>query len=270
MHRPRASSPVPGDLITGYEHAVVMELVERVRAGVPAELWRALLFGSRARGDARPDSDLDVLLIFHSLPPDREPHAGLAEWIADEVAEESGVPVTVWSVSRADLQRGRRTPMLVDSLADGIMLWPAGAPPPRIDFTPGDALFCTLRLLERVEEGSGEVADAVAEGAHPVAARRIRDDLVRLCTAALLLEGVTRPRGAGCVWCFVRRHAPPRELLPVLRWASDSFGADGKDPSRPLPPPPRGLSAAARAVDRLRAHVVRLRHELAQAAWPAG
>ncbi|HEV7588626.1 MAG TPA: nucleotidyltransferase domain-containing protein [Longimicrobium sp.] len=257
-------------LITPREHAAAMELVRRVRLGVPAELWRALLFGSRARGEGRPDSDLDVLLVFHALPPDREPQAGIAEWIAEEVAEETGVPVTVWSVSRADLERGRRTPMLVDSLHDGVPLWPPGAPPLRVGFTPHDALFCTGQLLDRVEEGSAEVEEAFAAGAHGVAARRARDDLVRLCTAALLLEGVTRPRTADCVRCFANRHGPPREMVPVLRWAADSFGADGKDRDGPLPPPPGGLRAAARAVEALRRRVAGLRRELAEALATAG
>ena len=100
--------------------------------------------------------------------------------------------------------------------------------------------------------GSAEVEDAVAAGAHGAAARRARDDLVRLCTAALLLEGVTRPRTAECVLCFAGRHEPPPELAPVLRWAADSYGAGGKDRAGPLAPPPGGLAAAARAVEALR------------------
>src|SRR4051794_41966622 len=122
--RTRASEPVDRDaldrpdpllarLVSPREHAAAMELVRRVRRGVPAELWRALLFGSRARGEARPDSDVDVLLVFRALPPDREPHAGIAERIADETARDTGVPVTAWSVSLDDLVCGRRTPMLV-------------------------------------------------------------------------------------------------------------------------------------------------------------
>src|SRR5690349_9114265 len=122
-------------LLAPHEHAAAMELVRRVRHGVPAELWRALLFGSKARGQARPDSDLDVLLIFHDLPWDREPQAGIAERIADGVAADTGVPVTVWSVSLPDLERGRRTPMLVDALDDGIPLWPVDAPPVSVRYT---------------------------------------------------------------------------------------------------------------------------------------
>ena len=265
MNRPVGPDLRLARLLTPREHAAAMELVRRVRRGVPAELWRALLFGSRARDEGRPDSDLDVLLVFRALPHDREPQAGIAEWIAEEVAEESGVPVTVWSVSLADLERGRRTPMLVDSLDDGIPLWPPGAPPLRVDFTPWDALYCTGQLLDRVEEGSAEVAEAVAAGAHGAAARRARDDLVRLCTAALLLDGVTRPRTAACVRCFAGRHGPPRELAPVLRWAAGSYGADGKDHGGAIAPPPGGLGAAARAVEALRGRVVALRRGLAEA-----
>jgi len=262
--------PLLARLVSPREHAAAMELVRRVRRGVPADLWRALLFGSRARGEGRPDSDLDVLLVFRALPADREPQAGIAEWIAEEVAEESGVPVTVWSVSLTDLERGLRTPMLVDSLDDGIPLWPAGAPRLRVDFTPHDALFCTGQLLDRVEEGSAEVEDAFAAGAYGAAARRARDDLVRLCTAALLLEGVTRPRTAESVRCFARRHGPPGELVPVLRWAAESFGADGKERAGPIDPPPGGLGAAARAVEALRGRVAGLRSELAEALGAPG
>src|SRR5205809_7165314 len=114
-------------LLTPRQHAAAMELVRRVRRGVPAELWRALLFGSRARGEARPDSDVDVLLVFRALPPDREPHAGIAERMAEETARDTGVPVTAWSVSLDDLACGRRTPMLVDALDDAVPLWPADA-----------------------------------------------------------------------------------------------------------------------------------------------
>lgn len=239
-----------------------MDLVRRVRSRVPAELWRALLFGSKARGQARADSDLDVLLVFRDLPWSREPHAGIAEALADGVAADTGVPVTVWSVSLADLERGRRTPMLVDALDDGIPLWPADAPPVTVAYTPADALFCTGELLERVREGSAEVEAAWDHGAFEAAARRARDDLVRMCTAALLLDGVTRPRHGDAVRLFARRHGSPPELGAAMRWAAESFGAHGREGDAPVTPPPGGLRAAAAAVEAVRRRVAARRREL--------
>lgn len=249
-------------LLTPREHAAAMELVRRVRLGVPAELCRALLFGSRARGEGRPDSDVDVLLVFRELPPDREPQAGIAEWMADEVAEDTGIPVTVWSVALVDLERGRRTPMLVDALDDGIPLWPADAPSVSIRYTPDDALFCASALLDRVEEGSEEVVDALDAGEPHVAARRIRDDLVRMCTAALLLDGITRPRRADAIAAFSARHSPPPDIDIVMRWAAASFGPDGREGEGPIPPPPGGLRLAANTVETLRRLIIARGREL--------
>lgn len=238
------------------QQAAVARLLYRVRAEVQAPIAHAALFGSTARGEARPDSDVDVLLIFRRLPPDREPQAGHAEAIAEEVARESGVPVTVWSVSLIDLRRGERTPMLVDALTDGVALWPPGVEVPRIRFTPADAEHCAATLLLRVSEGSGEVQDALAAGDVDAALLRVRDDVVRLCTANLLLSGRTRPRRGAAVRAFVREvgeqafTAPERQ---VLAWAAASFGASGKEEHTPPPPPPGGIRAACATVDALRA-----------------
>lgn len=40
-----------------------LEAVKAALAGVQPRPGRVLLFGSRARGDARPDSDLDLLVV---------------------------------------------------------------------------------------------------------------------------------------------------------------------------------------------------------------
>ncbi|HEV2147504.1 MAG TPA: nucleotidyltransferase domain-containing protein, partial [Longimicrobiaceae bacterium] len=216
-----------GGFLTPRDRAAALEVVHRVRREVPAELARAFVFGSKARGEARPDSDVDVLLVFRRLPPDREPQAGMAEEVAERVAEETGVPVTVWSVSGVDLEPGNRTPMLVDALDDGVPLWPVGSCPLRLPFCPRDALRCTGALLERVREGGEEASEHLLAGDHGAAWRRMRDDMVRLCTAMLLLEGETRPRRGDAVRRYLAHCGAdgeaPRSFGPVLRWAAGSY-----------------------------------------------
>lgn len=242
--------------LSAHELQATFGVIQRVRAEVPADLNRVLLFGSRAREEERADSDVDLLLIFRRLPQDREPQAGQAEAIAEEVAAASQVPVTVWSVSFVDLRPGNRTPMLVDALTDGVPLWPVGLQRLRVVFTPEDALRCVAALLTRVSEGSEEVAGHLCAGDRHAAAMRMRDDLVRMCVAGFLLAGETRPRRAEAVRGFADRFLEDprlRGLDPsLLRWAEASFGLAGRDEEAAVPLPPRGFLAAASGVEVLR------------------
>lgn len=82
---------------------LLAEVVRRILAvGNPQQI---VLFGSQARGDARPDSDLDLLIIEASdLPRHRRaarylralagifPSKDLVVWTPDEVREWAGVP----------------------------------------------------------------------------------------------------------------------------------------------------------------------------------
>ncbi|HEX7238998.1 MAG TPA: hypothetical protein VF263_01920, partial [Longimicrobiaceae bacterium] len=159
------------------------------------------------------------------------------------------------------------TPMLVDALDDGIPLWPPGSPPLRVRFGPEDALRCTAALLRRVAEGGEEVAERLGAGEPEPAWRRMRDDLVRLCTAGLLLAGETRPRRGDAVRRFLRRAgggAPPGSG-PLLRWAAGSYGPDDRDDEGPVAPPPGGAREAAALIDLLRGRVRRWARELARA-----
>ncbi len=142
--------------------------------------------------------------------------------------------------------------MLVDALADAIPAWRNGQPLPEIAFTPADASFCADSLLRRISEGSDWYAHYRSAGDTEAAARRVRDDLVRICTANLLMIGLTRPRRADAIRAFRDLYRPPAALKPVLDWAEHSFGPAGTDEDSPVDPPAEGLNAAAAAIDRLR------------------
>ena len=85
------------------EQALLDQIVARIRAHARPE--RIVLFGSRARGAARPDSDYDLLVIEESDEPRYRRPARLYAALADlpieveimvytprEVEEWSGVP----------------------------------------------------------------------------------------------------------------------------------------------------------------------------------
>lgn len=245
------------ELLDAREIAAVDRLIRRIRQEVAAELVQASLFGSKARGQARPDSDVDVLLVFRRLPPDREPQASHAERIAEEVAAVTGVPVTVWSVSLVDLERGQRTPMLVDALSDAVPLWFERRPLPVLAFTPEDAARCVGALLDRVAEGEAEVAARVEAGEYDQAAARVRDDLVRMCVALHLLTGETRPRRGEAARNVLNAESGrlPAFAREALAWAETSYGPDGRDDEAPVPPP-ADPTGAMRAVGFLRGLVL--------------
>jgi predicted nucleotidyltransferase len=56
--------------LTDKERQVAMAFVDKVRQRFDGQLVSAVLFGSRARGQAEPDSDLDVLVVMSSAAPD--------------------------------------------------------------------------------------------------------------------------------------------------------------------------------------------------------
>lgn len=52
-----------------YDRTVAERVKERILAAMGKRVRRVILFGSRARGDALPDSDYDVLVVLDRLLP---------------------------------------------------------------------------------------------------------------------------------------------------------------------------------------------------------
>lgn len=76
--------------------AQLAPFVARLGSLAPVELW---LFGSRARGDARADSDWDLLVVV----PDAAPPTVTEPMLAWELARMADVPITLLVTRRSDL-----------------------------------------------------------------------------------------------------------------------------------------------------------------------
>ena len=57
------------DQLTVQEQEVVLEFVKRVNEQLNGQLQSIVLYGSRARGEAEPNSDMDILIVLRDSPP---------------------------------------------------------------------------------------------------------------------------------------------------------------------------------------------------------
>ncbi|MBI3795560.1 MAG: nucleotidyltransferase domain-containing protein [Deltaproteobacteria bacterium] len=72
-----------------------------IEQGVP--LYKTIVFGSRARGDAVPDSDLDVLVLVEYLNPALRKTISHCAW---EVGFEAGILIQTVVMTREQAEQG--------------------------------------------------------------------------------------------------------------------------------------------------------------------
>jgi uncharacterized protein len=84
-----------------------------------ARLERVVLYGSRARGDARPDSDYDVAVFLRDMPDRARELNRLADIATDLLYDVGGV---VHAMPYRAGAYNERTPLMQEIRADGVDL----------------------------------------------------------------------------------------------------------------------------------------------------
>jgi predicted nucleotidyltransferase/uncharacterized protein (UPF0332 family) len=135
----------------------------------PGRLEQVILYGSRARGEARPDSDYDIAVVLHDAAPDR--HDDRVDHLVLDLYREFGAEVNAWIFSAPDL--AERTLFSHNLRKDGIDLrrWRAADFPPIRESREEYVKAITASLLSFARESLGN-ATGTARMAMPALAAR--------------------------------------------------------------------------------------------------
>ena len=113
--------------LTSNERAAVAEYIDRIQKRFPNRVLAVMLFGSKARGDADTESDIDLLVLVEA-----ETNRFRSElWrIASDVSLDYNVVLSprVFGQARWDETRRIRLPLYRSIVADGIPLMPEHIP----------------------------------------------------------------------------------------------------------------------------------------------
>jgi len=101
---------------------IAMKMVERIREAVHAE--RIILFGSRARGEATPDSDFDILIVAPSNEPRWRRTVPIYQLLAGLGAPKD---IVWWTPEEIDEWRGVKSHFINRVLSEGKVLYERSA-----------------------------------------------------------------------------------------------------------------------------------------------
>ena len=116
-----------GDLLlppslTPAEQAALEDFVNAVRGSLGSEVVDVQLFGSKARGDATPDSDVDVLVVVRRDEP--KLIDALYDLLLDAcLSHNVYISLKVFSEAEYERLNHPRTPFMQNVAKEGVALW---------------------------------------------------------------------------------------------------------------------------------------------------
>jgi len=123
----------------GLEHlaepyrTIVKELLGALKGRLGRKLVSLVVFGSVARGDAGPESDIDLLIVAEGLPRGRFKRIAMFCELEDElepllerVREEQGVAAFLSPVLKTPEEAERLRPLYLDMVEDAVIVYDRG------------------------------------------------------------------------------------------------------------------------------------------------
>ncbi len=112
MTETKQSSPIT-------EARIVAKASRDIREQLGGHLKRIVLFGSRARGDARQDSDYDLLVVVDEV--DRNVKDTI-DSIAGEMLYQFGVVISAFPTSEKAVRSRKYSPFLMNIAKEGLLV----------------------------------------------------------------------------------------------------------------------------------------------------
>jgi uncharacterized protein len=106
--------------MTAKVRTVIDELRSRLQSLYGDRLERLVLFGSQARGDASPESDIDVLVVLHG-PVESSKEVHRVSPMTAAISLEHDVVISCVFAPGERYRQGR-TPLMLNVLAEGVAL----------------------------------------------------------------------------------------------------------------------------------------------------
>jgi uncharacterized protein (UPF0332 family)/predicted nucleotidyltransferase len=101
------------------------EYVERLRDHYAERLVTVVLYGSRARGDADQESDVDLLVVLHG-EFDHRAEQEIASDLRRDIEDKYCYPLLGPIIATENEYRHRMLPLFINVRREGVELWPIG------------------------------------------------------------------------------------------------------------------------------------------------